>query len=135
MTTRRTPARLALGALLTSLTVAGSTAIAAPAQAAWGTQTTIHDARAQVCKVRLAGGDFKIKLRLDNRKADHAHLGMLFRDRDGRTTTRKARAAAGKVSKVKSLRWKRGDSLTTGVHEIKGPGAGGGTSIGAIPIC
>lgn len=135
MSASRTSLRTTVGTLLTTLVLTGSVVSASPAHAAWGSFTNVHDARAQLCKVRLDDGVFRVRLRLDNRKADHAHRGLLYRDRDGGTTSTKVRADAGAVSGVKAVRWRSGDSLVSAVGEIDGPSAGGGVGIGEIPRC
>lgn len=136
MTTRRTTSRVAAGGLLTALALGGSTLTAAPAHAGFKQVLNIHEARVQLCKVPRAGDAFDVRLRLNNKGADHAHRGVLSRERRGKWTTISVQAAGGKLSGAKSLRWKKGDTLSVGMAEVKGGGgAGGGIGIRQVPAC
>ncbi|QIX27931.1 hypothetical protein ncot_16055 [Nocardioides sp. JQ2195] len=80
-------------------------------EAAWTTGTTIHDAKAQVCKVKRAEG-WKIA-----------------------TVSVKVWAKRGRVSEIRSLRARKGDLVDTMVSERSGVGAGGGIPIRAVARC
>lgn len=107
------------------------------AQAAWTTGTKIHGGKAQVCKVRVDDGVFKIRLRLDNRNARHTHTAGLSRTRGTSVDSIKVRAGAGNVSSTKVLGWRSGDQrvLSVGMGETDGRGLGGGISLSQIPGC
>lgn len=134
MNPRPTVLRALVLAVVAPLVAVSFALLASPAEAAWTTNTTVHDAKVQVCKVKREGG-WKIKLRVDNRKADHGHYGTLFRMRGDHRTSVKVWARRGKVSELTSLRARKGDSLETMVSERNGVGAGGGIPIGAIARC
>lgn len=120
---------------LASVLAAGALASAPSAQAAWTTGATVHGGKVQVCKVPLAGGDLRIRVRLDNRSAKHTHIGLLFRTRGEQKTEVKVRAAAGKLSDAKALRWKRGDVLGAGIMETTVGGLGDTLLPSRLPRC
>jgi len=109
----------ALGAL-TCLLLSAFTLVAPTANAAWTNWVTIHGSKAQVCKVPLSGGTTRVKVRLDNRGAAHAHRVSLFRDRNGSFHEVAVRAAAGAVSGVNSLVLARGDEAGVTTHDPNG---------------
>lgn len=127
--------RLTVLGLLTALLLAPMALLAPAANAAWGSVVTIHGARLQVCKVALGDGRQRIKVRLDNTRGGHTHLGGVSRTRGGQRQSVDLRAAAGRRSDVKSLVWRRGDQLSGGIGEVTGEGAGGGFSPGDVPRC
>lgn len=127
--------RLTVLGLLTALLLAPMALLAPAANAAWGSVITIDRARLQVCKVALGDGRQRVKVRLDNTRAAHAHLGGISRTRNGQRQSIELRAAAGRVSRVDSLVWRRGDQLTGGIGELDGRGAGGDFSLGDVPRC
>jgi hypothetical protein len=130
MTSRLAALTAAVGLVLTLLV-----ATAPGASAAWGSVITIHGARLQVCKVPLGDGRQRLKVRLDNTRGGHTHLGGISRTRNGQRQDVDLRAAAGRVSQVRSLVWRRGDELSGGIGEVTGEGAGGGFSPGDVPRC
>jgi hypothetical protein len=126
--------RLTSLGVLTCLALA-PLAVAAPAQAAWTPMVRIDGAKALVCKAPLGDGRVRVKLKLDNRGADHTHLSGLSRTRNGQQTSVEVRAAAGQVSGTKSVVWKRGDQLSTGIGEVTGEGAGTGFELDQVSRC
>lgn len=131
MTTTRLTALGALtGLLLTALVL-----VAPTANAAWTTWGTIHGSKAQVCKVPLGDGSTRVKLRLDNRGAAHAHRVSLFRDRAGSFREIAVRAEAGAVSGVKSLVLARGDEAGVTTHDPDGGAAGEMLRLSAVARC
>jgi len=118
------------GATLTSL---GLTATSA--QAAWTTAQQVHGGKTLVCKVPLADGQQRVRLRLDNSNAQHTHVSGMSRQRGGQTTQVDVRTAAGNVSATESLVWRRGDVLVTGIGEVTGEGMGSQIGIGQISRC
>lgn len=129
---RRRLAALGAAGVLAGTALSLSAVTASPADAAWSTQTTVHGAKAQVCKVPVRGQRPWLRLRLDNRAAPHGHEATLSRAGGGRVTVR---AAAGRVSGTQQLRWRTGDRFGTGVNDIDGPGAGGGVDLSRVPRC
>ena len=125
---------IALGTL-TCLASAPLVATAPAAHAVWTPMVRIDGARSLVCKVPLGDGRTRVKVRLDNRNADHTHIGGLSRTRGDQQASVEVRAAAGQVSATKSLIWKRGDQLSTGIGEPSGEGAGTGFPISAVARC
>ena len=127
--------RLTVLGMLTCL-VLGAMAFTGPAaQAAWSTQMRVHGSKLQLCKEPLRDGRIRLKVRLDNRAADHTHLGGLSRTRDGVRVDAHFRTAAGRLSDVKSLVWQRGDELTAGMGELSGEGAGGDFLFSEVARC
>ena len=126
--------RLTSLGVLTCLALA-PLAVAAPAQAAWTPVVRIDGAKALVCKAPLGDGRTRVKLRLDNRGADHTHLSGLSRTRGGQQASVQVRAGAGQVSGTTSLVWKRGDQLSTGIGEVTGEGAGTQFLLGEVKRC
>ncbi|WP_122816056.1 hypothetical protein [Nocardioides pantholopis] len=123
-----------MGSALTSLLAAGM--VAAPsAEAAWTTGVANDGGKVRVCKVPLGGGDLKVKVRLDNRRAKHGHVGYVYRLRGGKWTDARVRAGGGEWSGTKSLRVNRGDAVGAGIDEIDGPGLGGTMAKSSIPRC
>lgn len=108
---------------------------ATPAHARWWTGFRLHGGEVQLCKTPLSGGRFQIKLRLDNRRASHAHVGGLSRTRGGQTTSVDVRVGGGKISTVKSLVWTRGDRLSAGIGETSGEGFGDTVMMGDLTRC
>lgn len=129
MTSRPTALAAAVG-----LTLGLLVATAPSASAAWQTQQTFHGAKVQLCKVRISGG-WRIKVRLDNRRGDHVHHGAVGRDRNGRYTGVQVRAAAGRISSVKSVTYRAGDDLSWGGGEGEGINFGDMTTPGRISAC
>lgn len=127
--------RLPVLGLLTALLLAPATLLAPAANASWGTVTAVHGARLQVCKVALGDGRQRLKVRLDNTRGAHTHLGGVSRTRNGHRLDVDLRAATGRRSGVETLVWRRGDLLTGGVGEVTGEGAGGDFSIGDVRRC
>lgn len=125
-TTTTTAARVTVTGAIAGLALSALTVLAPPsANAAWSTWVNTHGAKAQVCQVPLAGGSARLKIRLDNRNADHWHRVSLFRTRDGRTQEVAVRAGAGSTSGTKSLVWSRGDEAGVTLHHPDGGAAGG----------
>jgi hypothetical protein len=125
------PGRVALPVLTALLTGTLTLAIAAPAHAAdWTTVLSVHKAHTQLCKEPVADG-WRVRIRLDDRSSDHAHnAGM---SRGGATVS--VRAAAGEVSKVKTLVVPRGSELVVGMGEPTGEGLGGDQDLGRVGRC
>lgn len=127
------PLALLLGAVLAAAALVAT--VPAPASAAWQTSTVVHGAKLQVCK-RYVDGQNYVRFRLDNRQARHTHLGGLSRTRNGETRTFNVRAAAGRISQVVQLPVRPSDRFSTGVGELTGEGAGGGTGpLSTFPRC
>lgn len=129
--------RLAVLGVLTSL-VLSSLALTAPAaHAAWRNVMQIHGGKVQACKVPLADGRTRIKARLDNRGADHTHLGGITGASDSSQPGRiEFRTRAGKMSPVKSMVFRRGERyLSAGMGEVTGEGAGGDFPLSDVPRC
>jgi hypothetical protein len=126
--------RLAALAATLGLTLTLLVAAAPSASAAWKTQHTFHGAKVQLCKARMSGG-WRVKVRLDNRNGKHVHHGAVGRDRNGIYDGVEVRAAAGRVSGVKSVTYRRGDDLLWGGGEGEGINFGDGTTIGRITVC
>ena len=123
--------RLAL-ATVTTLGLGTATLVAAtPAHAAgWTTVISVHKARSQLCKEPVGDG-WRVKIRLDNRNADHAHVSGMSRN----GTQASVRARAGEVSKVRSLVFSRSDELVVGIGEVTGEGMGGDYELGRVGLC
>ena len=133
MTRLTRPLALLLGALLTAATLVAT--VQAPASAAWQNSTTIHGGKLQICKRYVQGQNY-VRFRLDNRQARHTHLGGLSRTRNGVTRNFDVSAAAGRISRVVQVPVRPSDQLSTGVGELTGEGAGGGTGpLSTIPRC
>jgi hypothetical protein len=123
--------RLALATVTTLGLGTATLAAATPAHAAdWTTVIAVHKAKAQLCKEPVGDG-WRVKIRLDNRNADHTHLAGMSRN----DTQVSVRAQAGEVSKVKSLVFQRGDELVVGIGEVTGEGAGGSEDLGRVGLC
>lgn len=129
MTSRLTALIVAVG-----LALAGLVATAPSASAAWKTQHTFHGAKVQLCKARMAGG-WRIKVRVDNRNGDHVHHGSIGRTRGNRSTFQTVRAAAGRISPVKSVTYRAGDTLDWGGGETEGINFGDMTTPSRISVC
>lgn len=129
------PVRIAAITVLTSLLGIGGVLTASSAEAAWSAGASVHGGKTQLCKVRHNDGSLTIRVRLDNRGASHTHLGGLSRTRDGQRANVEVRAAAGRISGTKSLRWRSGDTLSVGIGEPTGEGLGGGASPSQISVC
>lgn len=127
--------RLTVLGLLTTLLLAPMALLAPAANASWGSLVTIDGARLQVCKVALGDGRQRIRVRLDNTRAGHTHLGGISRTRGGQRQSIELRVAAGRRSDVRSLVWRRGDRLSGGIGEVTGEGAGTDFSPGDVPRC
>ncbi|KRF17029.1 hypothetical protein ASG90_06755 [Nocardioides sp. Soil797] len=119
---------------ITALVAASIAFLATPAQASWTTTTTVHDAKFQLCRVKK-NDNWKIKFRVDNRRAKHGHYGTVFRVRGGKTTSFRIWAKRGKFSGVETLGWRQGDSVDTMISERSGVGAGGGIPMNHIRRC
>lgn len=129
--------RLAVLGALTCL-VLSSLALTSPAaNAAWTNVMKLDGAKLQLCKVPLADGRTRVKARLDNRGASHAHVGGVSGASDSDQPGRiQFRTGAGKMSPVKSMVFRRGERfLSAGMGEITGEGAGGDASIRDLPRC
>ena len=124
--------RLAL-ATVTALGLGTATLVAAtPAQAAdWTTVLSVDKATTQLCRKPAAGG-IQIRIRLDNRRADHAHLAGISRNGGAEASVR---ARAGELSSVKSLVVRTGDHLVVGMGEITGEGLGDDVALSSIRPC
>ena len=130
MTKRLTALGVLPGLVLGALVLTGPAA-----DAAWHDAMQIHGGKLQVCKVPLDGGRTRVKVRLDNRGASHAHLGGITRVRGDDQVQRNLRAAAGRLSDVKSLVLRRGDQLGAGMGETTGEGAGGELPLSTVSRC
>ncbi|WP_182525861.1 hypothetical protein [Nocardioides dongkuii] len=108
--------------VLSTMLLLGVTS-SAPAAAGWTSDTTIHDAKLQVCRTTVKGTAY-LRLRLDNRAGKHAHRGGVYR-RTGGATSREVRAAAGRISAVKKIKITKNARFDTYVGEIGGAAAGG----------
>ncbi|QIG45297.1 hypothetical protein G5V58_23365 [Nocardioides anomalus] len=126
--------RLAAAAVSTlAALTAACVAAAAPAHAAdWTTVLSVHKAKTQLCKTPVPGG-YRVKIRLDDRTSDHAHLAGMSTGAEGASVD--VKAAAGEVSKVRSLVVRRGDDLVVGMGEPTGEGMGGDQSLTRIGAC
>ncbi|MEP9362873.1 hypothetical protein ABLE68_07910 [Nocardioides sp. CN2-186] len=131
----RIASRLGVLAGSSSLLVAAVLVAPPAAEAAWGSGARVHGGEVQACKVRNDDGSLTIRTRLDNRRASHTHLGGMSRTRDGHRVSVNVRAAAGKISGTKSLRWRSGDVLSIGIGETTGEGLGGSIDPSQIPHC
>ncbi len=129
-TTRLTALGVLTGLLLTTLTV-----LAPTANAAWTTWGNRHGAKPQVCKVVLSGGSVRVKVRVDARRATHAHRVTIFRDRNGSYREIEVRAAAGRISATSSIVLARGDQAGLTVHEPNGGAGGDMLQLGRISRC
>lgn len=129
MTSRLTALIVAVG-----LAFAGLVATAPSASAAWSTQHTFHGAKVQLCKARISGG-WRVKVRLDNRNGKHVHHGSVGRTRGNDSVFATVRAAAGRVSGVKSVTYRAGDELSWGGGETEGINFGDQARIGRIAAC
>jgi hypothetical protein len=131
-----TTTRVTVTGALAGLALSALTVVAPPsANAAWSTWVGTHGAKAQVCQVPLAGGSARLKIRLDNRGADHWHRVTLFRTRDGRTQEVEVRAGAGRTSGTAALVWSRGDEAGVTLHHPDGGAAGGLVAPGQVRRC
>jgi hypothetical protein len=127
------PRRLAAAAVSSLVLAAASVVAAAPAHAAdWTTVMAVHKSKTQLCKTAVPGG-YRVKIRLDNRASDHPHLAGMSKGSQGAQAN--VKAAAGEVSKVKSLVIGRGDELVVGMGEPTGEGMGGDQSLARIGSC
>lgn len=123
---KRLSALGALTALLfTTLVLTGP-----PAQAAWFTNLTTQDAKAQTCKVSIDRGT-RLKVRVDNRKGTQ-RVAVFLRRVNARRQQKDivwVRVPKGEVSKVKSLvmtnRQRRsGHSFQIGTKDFGGDAGG-----------
>ena len=122
--TRRTTARsrlrhLAAASAVTSLVAASTMLVSSPAHAAWKTGSSMNGAHTQVCKVPLANGDVRVKVRLDNRATNEVYRGTLMR-LSGKEISVVVRAAGGTISGTKSLRVRPGAFMGTGIGSPRG---------------
>ena len=123
--------RLALASVTTLGLSAATLVVATPAHAAdWTTVLTVHKARTQLCKEPVGDG-WRVRIRLDNRNADHTHLAGMSAGGDRASV----RAKAGEVSKVRSLVIQRSDELTVGMGEPTGEGLGGDQELARVGLC
>lgn len=123
--------RLTLAAVTVAGLGAASLVSALPAEAAnWDTVAAVHKARTQACKQAVAGG-FKVKVRLDNSRGDHTHLGGA--SSGGRSV--EVRAAAGEVSKVKSFVVGPNAQISAGIGEPTGEGLGDTFPVRTLGTC
>jgi hypothetical protein len=123
--------RLALTAVTTLGLSSAALAAAAPAHASdWTTLVSVHKAKTQLCKEAVSDG-WRVRIRLDNRNADHTHLAGMARN----DTQVSVRAKAGEVSKVRSLIFQQGDELVVGIGEVTGEGAGGAEDLDQVGVC
>jgi len=123
--------RLALASVTTLGLGAATLVVATPAHAAdWTTVLTVHKARTQLCKEPVGNG-WRVRIRLDNRNADHTHLAGMSRN----GTQASVRAKTGEISKVKSLVFERGDELVVGMGEPTGEGLGGDQELARVGAC
>ncbi|WP_243058384.1 hypothetical protein [Nocardioides sp. SR21] len=127
--------RLTVLGALTCLLLATMTLTGPAAHAAWTTSMRTHGAKLQLCKEPLGDGRIRVKVRLDNRGASHAHVAGMSRTRGEERVDATFRTAAGRLSGVKSLVWQRGDYFTAGMGEITGEGAGGDFLVGDLARC
>jgi hypothetical protein len=127
--------RLTAAAALLALILTALTLVAPAADAAWTTWGKRHGASAQVCRETLPGDRVRIKLRLDNRGSDHWHRATIFRDRGGVITEIEVRAAAGRLSRVRSIVLAPGDEAGLTVHEPDGGAAGDMLRPGSLRRC
>ena len=128
--TSRPAALAALAALILGLLVA----TAPSAHAAWDTQYRTHGAKIQLCKVP-GDGYYRVRVRVDNRRGKHTHHGSVGRTRNGRYVGVVVRAAAGKVSRTKSVIYRNGDELSSGAGHQEGINFGDAARIQNIPRC
>ncbi|MGB0102052.1 MAG: hypothetical protein WBP61_17375, partial [Nocardioides sp.] len=105
------------------------------AHASWHNTMSIHGGKLQLCKIPLSNGRVKVKVRLDNRKSSHTHLGGVSRTRDGQRRSIDFRTGAGRLSPTKSLIRKPGDYLSAGMGEPSGEGAGGDFLLSSVTRC
>lgn len=123
--------RLALATVTTLGLGTATLVVATPAHAGdWTTVLTVHKARTQLCKEPVGDG-WRVRVRLDNRNADHTHLAGM----SGSGAKASGRAKAGEVSKVKWLVVNRGDELTVGMGEPTGEGLGGDQELARVGLC
>lgn len=123
--------RLTLAAVTVAGLGAASLVSALPAEAAnWQTGAAVHKARTQLCKQPAAGG-FRVKVRLDNSRGDHTHLGGV----SGSGRSADVRAAAGEVSKVKSIVVSAGATISVGIGEPTGEGLGDTLPVRQVGNC
>lgn len=122
--------------------VLGSLAVTAPAaQAAWFNAAAVHGGKVQVCKVHVRDSTWRLRMRLDNRRAPHTHIGGLSRVRNFKTVSSiSVRARAGRVSGTKSMLWKRSwesdtQWISAGIGDTNGQGLGGAIGFRQIPRC
>ncbi|WP_148575619.1 hypothetical protein [Nocardioides caldifontis] len=129
-----------------TLAVAAATvAITVPsfgaAQAAgndWKTLSTFDGGKVQACKVATKSGDWKVKLRVDARKAKSKVTGMAYVTKNGDELANwtSGWVKKGKVSSVGTVKLPRGKAYTLDAG-IGGTNAGNGASFKAknVPGC
>lgn len=129
--------RLAALGLLTGLLIGLCLVVPPASQAAWGTQHTFHGAKLQLCKTRSEGSSRYdvLRMRLDNRGARHVHHGSIGRNRNGRYTGVMVRAAAGRMSSVKSITFRSTDELIWGGGEGEGINFGDTVRLRDVRVC
>lgn len=122
---------VAAGALLAAV---GALLLApTPAQAdTWHTANRIHGAVLQVCTRPVGSTSVAIRVRLDNRRAAHTHLGGVTAP-DGRS--RNLRVPAGRLSSARSLVVRRSASVSIGLGETDGRGSGDVLRAGSLGRC
>lgn len=119
LTVGRGPRAVVAGLLLA---LASLLLVPAPAQAAdWQTVSSLHGGRLQVCTVAAGSSRLEVRMRVDNRRASHTHIGAIGAP-DGRE--RVARPGAGRASGVRSLVVSRSATISFGMGETDGTGFG-----------
>lgn len=125
-----TPRPAAL-ATLAGLVLSSVLAVAPAAHAAWRTEHTFHGAKLQLCKA----APWRIKVRVDNRNGDHTHHGSVGYTRNGDYDGVQVRAAAGRVSKARTITYRAGDELSWGGGEGEGINFGDLLRPAGLPRC
>jgi hypothetical protein len=134
--TRSSAGRLTCAAGL--LALVGPLLVATPSTAAstWTTIMSTHGAKLQGCKVPVDNG-WRLRARLVN-GSDHGHQAGVSVRRDGEIVDRAYfLVVKRRTSKVRSVVWRPGTTLSAGMAEADDNGGGGGGSftIGSIKRC
>jgi CubicO group peptidase (beta-lactamase class C family) len=134
--TRPSAGRLTFAAGLLALVAPLLVATPATAAPAWSTIQSTHGAELQGCKVPIKKG-WRLKVRLVN-SSDHGHRAGVSVRRDGEIVDRAYFVVVKRrTSKVRSVVWRPGTTLSAGMADADDDGGGGGGTftLGSIKHC
>lgn len=134
--TRPSAGRLACAAGVLALVGPALAATPATAATTWTTIQSTHGAKLQGCKVPVDGG-WRLRARLVN-SSDHGHQAGVSVRRDGKIVDHAYfLVVKRRISKVRSVVWRPGTTLSAGMADADDNGGGGGGSfaLGSIKRC